>query len=102
MKLIKLELAEFNERCEPVSAGSETYVREDCLFRVCKEIKKTSEIHRRVFYVAYLTDGQSFNITEKCYNGIIGKEKEIPEGLEIKPTVDRSGRSKYNSKRFAR
>ena len=96
MEMIRLELVKLDESHEPEPDENEVYVNEAFLCMVSKDVKNTSAVHKRIHYVAYLADGQSFFITEECYNSIIGKIIELPPVPDVVSRCARPERPEIN------
>lgn len=96
MDLIKLELVSYNHGLKPVPMKSEVYINEAFLIGVSKNAKKLADDKYEFCYEAHLSGNRDFDISEECFNRIVGGEMEIPEGPEIYSTEDRPKRPDIN------
>ena len=96
MNLIKLELVGYDNKSKPVPMKSEVYINEAFLLGVSKNAKKLADNKYEFCYEAHLTDNRDFDISEECFNRIVGREMDIPEGPEIYSGKERPKRPEIN------
>lgn len=96
MNLIKLELVGYDYKSKPVPSKSEVYINEAFLLAVSKNAIKLTDNEYGFCYEAHFTDNRNFHISEECFNRIVGREKELPEGPEIYSGKERPKRPEIN------
>lgn len=94
--MIKLELVNYNYGSGLVPMKWEAYINEAFLLGVSKSSKKLADDKYEFCYEAYLANGRDFYISEECFNRIVGREKELPEGPEIYSAKERPKKPEIN------
>lgn len=96
MNLIKLELVGYDYKSKPVPMKSEVYLNEAFLLGVSKNAKKLADNEYGFCYEAHFTDNRNFYITEECFNRIVGRDMDMPEGPEIYSAEERPKKPEVN------
>lgn len=83
MNLIKLELVDYDYRLKPIPMKDETYINEAFLLGVSKNAMELAKDVYEFTYTIHLAGHEDVSISEECFNRIIGRETDLPEGPEI-------------------
>ena len=94
--MIKLELVDYDYRLIPTPLKDETYINEAFLLGVSKNAMELAKDVYEFTYTVHLTDNRNFDISEECFNRIVGREMDIPEGPEIYSAKERPKKPKIN------
>lgn len=96
MNLIKLELVDYDYRLKPIPLKGETYINEAFLLGVSKNAIELAKDAYEFTYTVHLVGHKDVSISEECFNRIIGREMDIPEGPEIYSAKERPKRPEIN------
>ena len=89
MNLIKIEQVNYGHNYEVVPEKGETYINPNYILYVEKRYKRLGEEKGVYIYIVSMKGGCDFHVSEECFNRIVGKEIELPEGPEVSPNKEK-------------
>ena len=96
MNLIQIEQVNYGHNYEVVPEKGETYINPDYILYVEKRYKSLGEEKGVYIYIVSMKGGCDFHVSEECFNRIVGREMDIPEGPEIYSATDRPKKPEIN------
>ena len=96
MNLIKLEQVSYGLDYETIPEKGYIYINPNLITYVEKIHRRLSDKNETYVYVVRMNGGREIHISEECFNRIVGREMELPEGPEIYSSKERPKKPEIN------
>lgn len=97
MELIEFEKVHYGDNLEEIPHRGKVFCNPDNILMLETARRRGRDGKEATVFVVRLRGGDWFNVSERCFNRIVGKEEmKLPPGPDIYPEGDRTERPDIN------